>query len=114
MKNIEYEVYRILKDTAQIKTYVIVIDRKNSNIEDLKLLGDQLKKQYRSTDISFVLVFDDKMAADLLRDTDENLDNFYSNHFIASYNRNINTKYHRFFIHLPKEESGELEIFYPI
>jgi len=114
-KKIEYEIYRKLKDTEQIKTHVIIIKPSNANIDDLKLLGDQLKEDYKSTYISAVFVFDEKLAADLLKDTDENyMPNFYSFHFVASFNRNVNTKYHRFFIHLPKEGGGELELFYPI
>jgi len=113
--SIEYEVYRILKDTEHIKTHVIVINSENVNMEDLKLLGEQLKEKYQSTNISAVFVFDEKQAADMLRDTDENyMPNFYDFHFVASYNRNIFTKYHRLFIHLPKEAGGELELFYPI
>ena len=111
----EYEVYRIIKDTDRIKTHVLVVNPSNANMEDLKVLGERLKERYHSTDIVNVFIFDDQKAADLLRDTDPDyMPSFYDNHFIASYNRNVNSKYHRFFIHLPKEEGGEFEIFYPI
>jgi len=112
---IEYEVYRKLNDSEKIKTHAIVINPINRNMDRLKLLGSQLKDKYQSTDISAIFVFDDKKAADLLRDTDENyLASFYDNHFIATYNRNVNTKFHCFFIHLPKEEGGDYKENYPI
>jgi hypothetical protein len=111
----EYEIYRKLNDSEKIKAHVIVIRPDNGNMEDLKILGNQLKEDYHSTNIAAVFVFDDKQAADLFRDTEPDyMASFYDNHFIASYNRNVNTKYHRFFIHLSKEEGGELEVFYPI
>jgi hypothetical protein len=112
---IEYEVYRKLNDSEKVKSLAIVVNPINRKIDNIKLLGDQLKEKYQSTDISAVFIFDDKNAADLLRDTDENyLSSFFNNHFLATYNRNINTKFHRLFIHLPKEEGGELEVFYQI
>ena len=109
----EYEIYRKLRDLENLKTHIIIIKPADCNMESLKILGEQLKEKYQSVDIAAVFVFDDKKAADLFRDTDPDyLPNFFSFHFVASYNRNVNTGLNRFFIHLPKEEGGELEIMF--
>jgi len=114
-ENIEYEIYRRLDDTEKTKTYIIVINSDIGRMENLKLLGENLKKEYMSTTITNIFVYDDKLAADMFREDDENfMPNFYDNHFVASYCRNIYSKHHEFYIHLPKEEGGELKIAYSI
>lgn len=99
---IQYENYRTVRSSK-----VIIISPENRNIDDLKLLGEQLKRENASASIAWVSVFDDRKAADLFGDTSdwsEDTEKFYENHFIASYNKNNNTKLDQFLIHFPENE----------
>ena len=112
-KKVHYSVYREVG-----MTQVIVINSSNRNIEYLKTLGQQLKEDNKLKNIAAVYVFDNEKAADLYGKFEDfsskKEEDFYDNHFIASYNRNIYTNYNRFFIHLPKNEGGELEQYFPL
>jgi len=107
--SIKYELYR-----EQELTRIIVVNPSDRNIDRLKILGQQLAHENYNKTIAFVCVFDDKKAADMIfditSDWSKEQEEFYFNHFIASYNRNVYTKLNRFFIHLPESEGGEYEM----
>ena len=106
----DYENYRNVGLTK-----IIVIKTVNRNVGDLEKLGLILKNENINDQFSFIYIFDDKKAADMFNDNSEwtkEQQDFYDNHFIASFNKNINTGLNRFFIHLPENDGGELIINY--
>lgn len=94
---------------------VIVIDEKNRNLTDLTILGKQMQKENKSSNIVQISIFDNLNAAKMLGDMSEwtkDQEEFYENHFIAQYNKNNNSRLNEYKIFLPNSEGGNKTIKY--
>jgi hypothetical protein len=84
------------------KGKVILIDIGLTNITGLKKLGECLNYENKDERNAFITVFNDKKAAEMYHDA-ANLNDidgaFYDKHFLAVYNKNINTNYNQIQIH---------------
>ena len=80
------------------KGRVIIIDPKQSTNEELKKLGERLNYDTRNDRNAFVVVFNNKKAGGMYHNVSDLNDKdgaFYDQHFVATYNRNINTGYNQ-------------------
>ena len=92
---------------------VLLIDPVNRNIEDLKILGEQIKESAKDYSIAMVQVYDNLEAANLLgTDFPDSKMPFYKEHWIGTYTKNNSSKTNRWRIYLPDAEGGPLDITY--
>jgi hypothetical protein len=111
-KNIEYLLYKKSGLSQRV-----LIDPKYRNIKDLEILGEQLRKENETSSFAWISVFDDSKAADMFNDQSDwskEQEEYYFKHFIAQYNKNINTKINEFTILLSDNEDGNKKIKYTI
>lgn len=78
---------------------LIVIAPEHANETDLVALGEKLKEDTKGDRNATIMVYTDKKAADLYAKLATGLtpteDELYNTHFVATYDRNINTGYHQ-------------------
>ena len=94
---------------------VIIINDSLNTIENLKKIGESLRYETRNGRNVFVVVFNNKKAAAMyhsastLNDKDGK---FYDKHFVAVYNRNINTGYNQLNITKDGLDGKSIEVKY--
>jgi len=111
-KNIEYLLYKKSGLSQRV-----LIDPKYRNIKDLEILGEQFRKENETSSFAWISVFDDSKAADMFNDQSDwskEQEEYYFKHFIAQYNKNINTKINEFTIFLSDNEESNKRIKYTI
>lgn len=105
-KTISYEIVKRWSIPNGGEGKLIVISPDLLNEADMLALGEKLKLDTKSDRNADISVYTDKKAAEM-RDrlssetnklTKEE-DDFYNTHFVAQYNRNINTGYHEYTIY---------------
>jgi len=77
----------------------IVISPAYLNEKDMTALGEKLKKDTKGDRNAFIFVYTDPKAVALrskIADLNQTDGDFYDQHFVATYTRNINTGFHKF------------------
>ena len=97
------------------KGKVIVVDVRLTNLLDLKKLGECLNYEAKDDRNSYVVVFNNKKAALMFHSTadlNERDGAFYDRHFLAVYNKNINTNFNEIQIHEKGLNGKSIEVKY--
>lgn len=104
IKKISYEVVQtwIIPNGGYGK--LIVISKSDATAENFAVLAQQLKQEYSKDRNASISVFIDRRAAEIrnqvLHNTSEGITNsdttFYENNYVAQYDKNGNTGYHKF------------------
>lgn len=104
-KDIPYEVIQswIIPNGGYGK--VIVISPTNVNEEDMRLLGEKLKRETANDRNSNIEIFSNKQAAEVRQkvlsdEASEQEEKLYDTYYVAGYSKNINTGYHQLSLHL--------------
>jgi hypothetical protein len=97
-KNIEYTIVK-----SPGLRQVILIDKKHRNRKDMLRLGEQLRQEHAEDSFCFIVVFDNKQAADMMATNsydsfDENSTEMklYRRHMLGTYNKNDRSGLHQF------------------
>ena len=99
---VKYETIDEWNITNGGKGKVIVVDNRLTNLVDLKKLGECLNYEAKNDRNSYVVVFNNKKAAQMFHsaaDLNDRDGAFYDKHFLAVYNKNINTNLNEIQIH---------------
>ncbi|MDD2715198.1 MAG: hypothetical protein PHW04_04825 [Candidatus Wallbacteria bacterium] len=93
----------------------IIINNQNRNYDDMKALGEILKRDFANDRNAFIFIFDDTRAA-VLQENATNLNkddgDFYDQHSIGMYTKNVNTGYHKMQIFLDGNNGSVSEVNY--
>ncbi len=99
---VKYETIDEWNITNAGKGKIILVDVRLTNILDLKKLGERLNYEAKDDRNSYVVVFNNKKAAQMFHsaaDLNDQDGTFYDKHFLAVYNKNINTNFNEIQIH---------------